>query len=107
MTTHLNTMKRNGLAPVHLLDTHTQVAKVGGMPPTLKELAAQAMDLPADDRAALADLLVTSLDSADLSALERAWADEAYRRSVEVRTGQVAAIPADEALKQVRASLKR
>jgi putative addiction module component (TIGR02574 family) len=107
MNTNVESIKSNGSLPDRLLDTRVQVANVADMAPTLKELAAQAMDLPADDRAELADLLVTSLDSADLASLERAWADEAHRRSVEVRSGEVTAIPAEEALKQVRASLKR
>ncbi len=107
MNPNVEPMKLNGAPRPCLLDTPAQVANVKAMPPNLKDLAAQALDLPADDRAALADLLVTSLDSADLAGLERAWADEAHRRSFEVRSGKVTAIPADEALKQVRASLKR
>ena len=107
MNANVEPMKSNGASRLRLLDSLVQVAKVESMPSNLKDLAAQALDLPADDRAELADLPVTSLDSADLASLERAWVDEAHRRSVEVRSGKVAAIPADEALKQVRASLKR
>jgi putative addiction module component (TIGR02574 family) len=99
--------KPNGAADVQLLDTEIRGAIVPTMPVTPEELAEQAMGLSADARAELADLLVGSLDAADLSSLDRAWAVEAKRRDVEVRAGKVSAIPAEEAFNQVRNSLER
>jgi putative addiction module component (TIGR02574 family) len=77
------------------------------MPLTPEQLAEQAMDLPTESRARLADLLVESLDAAELGPLDRAWASEARRRLEELRTGAVKPIPVDEALRKVRDSLKR
>ncbi|MGH8310175.1 MAG: addiction module protein [Steroidobacteraceae bacterium] len=72
-----------------------------------EELAKRALDLPAESRAQLADLLVESLDGGQLSKIDHAWAAEAKRRRDEVRSGKAKTIPASEALRQVRDSLKR
>jgi Putative addiction module component len=77
------------------------------MPVTPEELARKAMDLPAEGRAELADLLVESLDSEQLSRIDRAWLAEAKRRRDETRAGGVSRIPASDALLQVRDTLKR
>jgi putative addiction module component (TIGR02574 family) len=77
------------------------------MPVTPEDLAEKAMEMPSESRARLADILVESLDEATLSSIDRAWLDEAKRRLDEVRNGRAKTIPADEALKQVRDSLKR
>jgi len=77
------------------------------MPVTPEELARKAMDLPAEGRAELADLLVESLDSEQLSRIDRAWLAEAKRRRDETRAGGVSGIPASDALLQVRDTLKR
>jgi putative addiction module component (TIGR02574 family) len=74
---------------------------------TPEQLAEQAMSLPTESRARLADLLVESLDAAELTPIDRAWVDEARRRRDEVRSGAVTPIPAEEAFKKVRDSLKR
>jgi hypothetical protein len=77
------------------------------MPVTPEELARKAMDLPAEGRAELADLLVESLDSKQLSGIDRAWLAEAKRRRDETRAGSASTIPASDALLQVRDTLKR
>jgi putative addiction module component (TIGR02574 family) len=74
---------------------------------TLEQLAKQAMTLPAESRARLADILVDSLDAEELGTIDRLWIAEAKRRRDEVRTGRVETIPGDEALRQVRDSLRR
>jgi putative addiction module component (TIGR02574 family) len=90
-----------------LLDTGTGRAKVPTMPVTPEELAEKAMEMPTESRAQLAELLVESLDPAELAGIERKWAAEAKRRRDEVRSGAVKSIPADEVAREVRESLKR
>ena len=77
------------------------------MSTTVEQLAEQAMNLPGESRARLADLLVESLDADALTEIDRLWLTEAKRRRDEVRTGIVKTIPGDEALRSVRDSLRR
>lgn len=77
------------------------------MTETIDKLAAEAMNLPAESRARLADLLVESLDQAELGELDRAWAEVAKQRRDALRSGQAKAIPGTDALQQVRDALKR
>ena len=75
------------------------------MATTIEKLAEQAMTLPTESRARLAEMLVESLDGADLTELDQMWITEAKRRRNEVRAGQTATVPGDEALQSVRDSL--
>jgi len=77
------------------------------MSTTVEQLAEQAMNLPAESRAKLADLLVESLDTDELGRIEHMWLTEAKRRRDEVRSGEVKTIPGPEALRKVRDMLKR
>jgi hypothetical protein len=77
------------------------------MPVTPEELVRKAMELPAEGRAELADLLVESLDGVALSKIDRAWLTEAKRRRDEVRSGSASTVPAIEAVRQVSHALKR
>jgi len=77
------------------------------MSTTLEQLAQEAMKLPGESRARLADLLVESLESGDLTDIDRLWLSEAKRRRDEVRAGTIKTIPGDEALRSVRDSLRR
>lgn len=72
------------------------------MATTLEQLAKQAMSLPSESRARLADLLVESLDSEDLGQIEQLWIAEAKRRRDEVRNSTVEPIDGDEGLRAVR-----
>lgn len=74
---------------------------------TIEQLAQEAMNLPPESRAKLADLLVESLDSNELGRIEQLWLDEAKRRRDEVRSGKVKAIPGPDGLRRVRETLKR
>jgi hypothetical protein len=76
------------------------------MSTTVEQLAEQAMALPGESRARLADLLVESLDADALTELDRLWLSEAKRRRDEVRSGEVDTIPGEEALRSVRDSLR-
>ena len=75
------------------------------MATTLEQLAEQAMALPSESRARLADLLVESLDGDDLGRIEQLWLTEAKRRRDEVRSRVVETVPGEEALRKVRDSL--
>lgn len=77
------------------------------MSATVEQLAEQALNLPTESRARLADLLVESLDADDLSRIEQLWVAEAKRRRDEVRSGNVETIPGPEALRRVRDTLKK
>ena len=74
---------------------------------TIEQIAAEALTLPSEQRALLADRLVESLDAAEANRIDRLWATEARRRRDEVRNGLVKTIPGDEALARVRHSLGR
>ena len=71
------------------------------MATTVEKLVEEAMTLPGESRARLADLLVESLDADALGRIDQLWAAEAKRRRDEVRNGKVEPI-AEEALRKVR-----
>ena len=72
------------------------------MPMTLDQLAAEALHLPTEARAQLADRLVESLDAAELNRIDKLWASEARRRLDEILQGKVETIPGEEALARAR-----
>jgi putative addiction module component (TIGR02574 family) len=69
----------------------------------LKQLFREAFDLPEDERATLAGLLIESLEPPPDPDVEQAWADEARRRWEQIESGAVQTIPWEE----VRAKLFR
>lgn len=79
------------------------------MPMTLEQLATEALSLPGESRALLADQLVESLDAASAPAnrLDELWAAEARRRLAEVRSGHVPTISGEEAAARVRRAVGR
>lgn len=72
------------------------------MQTTSEQIAEQALALPVDERAKLADRLVESLDPANDGVFHRLWAAEAIKRRDDVRGGRVQTVPGDQALAQVR-----
>ena len=74
---------------------------------TPDEIEKEALALPSEARALLADRLVESLDAAEASHLDELWMAEARRRRDEVRQGGVKTIPGPEGLARVRRSLGR
>jgi putative addiction module component (TIGR02574 family) len=77
------------------------------MSTAVKDLIERAMQLPAKERAQLADELVESLDAETLTELDKKWIAEAKRRRDEVRNGYAQTIPGPEALQRVRDSIKK
>ena len=72
------------------------------MPMKVEEIAEEALALPSEARALLADRLVESLDPAEDGHLQQLWAAEAQRRLQELRSGSVRAIPGEEAVANLR-----
>ena len=79
------------------------------MPMTIEQIANEALALPTEARARLADQLVESLDAASAMAsrLDELWAAEAGRRLAEVRSGRVQTISGEEAAVRVRRAVGR
>ncbi|GMV93793.1 MAG: hypothetical protein AMXMBFR82_35710 [Candidatus Hydrogenedentota bacterium] len=74
------------------------------MPMTVKQLEAEALQLPEQARAELLGRLMRSLvdtPSMDRDVLD-AWAEEAVRRDEEMDSGSVVGIPADEVFAELR-----
>ena len=73
------------------------------MTETVRELHERVLTLPPDERAALLELLLASLEPK--TAAQRAWAQLASRRREDVRSGKVSMVPGEEALARIRAKL--
>ena len=74
---------------------------------SIDEIEKEALALPGEGRAQLADRLVESLEAAELGQIDKLWANEAKRRRDEVHQGKVQTIPGPEGLARVRRSLGR
>ena len=78
------------------------------MPRTIEQLAAEALSLPSEARALLAEQLVESLDaSAPNRRLDELWAVEAQRRLAEVSSGRAQTVSGEEAAARVRLAVGR
>ncbi len=71
------------------------------MSPELDELLKRAMALPPEERAAMANSLLESLDETADEDAEAAWDDEIKRRVDDIRSGRVKTIPGEEVLRQL------
>jgi len=70
----------------------------------LEIVEAQALTLSPEDRAQLADKLISSLfEDHDI---ESAWATEVERRIEEIESGRSTLIPASESIARARAAIK-
>jgi putative addiction module component (TIGR02574 family) len=67
---------------------------------SMKDLIAEAISLPVEERAILADTILKSLNPPD-SEMDRRWAAVARRRLAELRSGQVEAVPGDEVFTKI------
>jgi hypothetical protein len=68
--------------------------------PDLGEVLKSALSLKLDDRAALAERLLASLDELDEEDAERLWAEEAQRRLEEYRAGRAVSAEAQDVAKK-------
>ncbi len=74
---------------------------------SFEQIEKEALALPGEARARLADRLVESLEAPEFGDIDKLWAGEAKRRRDEVRQGKVETIPGPEGLARVRRSLGR
>ncbi len=70
-----------------------------------EKLAEEALALPLEDRADLADRLVQSLDACSDFVWREQWHKEALRRLDEVRSGAVRLVPGRAAMDELRRKL--
>ena len=71
---------------------------------TLRELEAEALQLPVEDRGQLVARLLESLEPSDAE-IQQLWIREAERRADELRSGQGRSEPLEEVLTRIRAKL--
>lgn len=74
---------------------------------TVEQITEEALALPSEARALLADRLIESLDSAEDEQIRQLWATEARRRRDDVRSGRIKTVPGEEALARVRRAVGR
>jgi hypothetical protein len=74
---------------------------------TVEQIVVEALALPSEARALLADRLVESLDPAEDSDIRQIWMREARRRMDEVRRGEVETIAAEVVFAEVRQAIAR
>lgn len=67
------------------------------------DLTAEVLELPAQERARILELLIASFEPK--SSAQQAWLQLAKNRREEVRSGKVVMVPGDEALARVKARL--
>ena len=73
------------------------------MPRKLEDVEQEALELKLDERAALAEKLLRSLEGLSEAENERLWLAEAERRQREIEIGQVEVLPGDEVLRRAAA----
>lgn len=69
--------------------------------PSTAEIIREAESLPVEERAAVVDSLLRSLNPPDPE-VDRQWAAVAKRRLQELRSGKVQPVPGEEVLKKIR-----
>ena len=74
--------------------------------PAVDQILESALRLDAQQRAALADRLLASLEELDEEESERLWASEAERRLLEYQAGRARAIPSQEVAAKVERLLR-
>jgi putative addiction module component (TIGR02574 family) len=72
----------------------------------IEELTDEALGLPIEARALLADRLIESL-AQNASEIDRLWIKEIERRREEVRSGRSKTIPASEVFEAARKAIAR
>jgi putative addiction module component (TIGR02574 family) len=84
---------------------HAQVERtITLMSPEVSDLLKRALSLPVDERAALANALLDSLEPAQES-IEEAWDKEVARRMKDLEAGRAVTVPWEELRQQLLATL--
>jgi putative addiction module component (TIGR02574 family) len=68
----------------------------------LKDIAAEALELPLPARAELANRLLDSLEDISEEESDSLWGEEAERRYAAYKSGQIDAVPAEEVFARLR-----
>ncbi len=68
----------------------------------LKDIAAEALELPLTERAELASRLLESLDDLSEAESDQLWAIEAERRFAEYKAGNIEAVSYEEVFERLR-----
>jgi len=68
----------------------------------LKDIAAEALELPLTARAELASQLLDSLEEISEEESDALWAEEAERRYAGYKAGEIKAAPAEEVFARLR-----
>jgi putative addiction module component (TIGR02574 family) len=71
-----------------------------------RDLEAKALQLPPEERARLAERLISSLDREADADAEELWLREAERRLEELESGAVSAVTADRVIEKARSTLR-
>jgi putative addiction module component (TIGR02574 family) len=71
-----------------------------------RELEARALRRPRQERARLAQRLISSLDPEVDADVDKLWLHEAERRLSELKSGRVAGIPAEKVVRKARSTLR-
>jgi putative addiction module component (TIGR02574 family) len=66
----------------------------------MKELIAEVVSLPVEERAIVADSILRSLNPPE-SDIDREWTQVAQRRLTELRTGKVKPVPGEEVFARI------
>jgi len=77
------------------------------MPREAAQILHEALELPPEQRAALADSLLNSLDTEVDADVEQAWQDEIEQRIESVRNGTAEMVPWEEVQARLLSRLKR
>ena len=72
----------------------------------IETIRREALSLPVQERAQLAEQLLSSLDSLSETEIEKLWFQEAARRAAELDQGLVQRIPVDVVRREAQALLK-
>lgn len=76
------------------------------MSPEVSDLLKRALALPVDERAALANTLLDSLETADQS-VQDAWDEEVARRVEDLRAGRAVTVPWEQLHRELLAMVAR
>ena len=72
-----------------------------------KRIFDEALSLPVEERVALIEELLHSLNLPLQPDIERTWQEEAERRATQIERGEVYSIPADDVLAMIRERYQR
>jgi len=72
-----------------------------------ERIADEALQLPCDERAALVEVLLRSLNSPIAAEIDSLWADEAERRVREIAEGKLQPLDGETVFRELREKLAR